>query len=72
MDRIELTAEDKNMFAVRVARMNAYKQLAQAEEADISRLLQKIYKIPQGENWNFDLEMGVLTRVSDPKPEQLQ
>lgn len=67
MDKVELKPDDLDMLRVRVARMNAYKQLAQAEEVDIQRLLHKIYGVDLSDNWTFDVEKGILERASSPE-----
>lgn len=65
MDDITLSAEDKQTLMLHAARLDAYRKLAQVEEFQMAFLVSKNYGIDLSENWNVDVEKGVLVRASD-------
>lgn len=67
-DTIQLSAKDKNELSLRVARFQAYQQLAQVEQMEIHAYVTAQHGINLQENWSLDIEKGLLTRSESTAP----
>lgn len=62
---IHLSPEVVQQCIPHIMKIEAYKQLARAQEYDLNRILHLHYGINLSDHWNLNIEQGVLSRDSD-------